>query len=60
MKHKGSIICLAILGILILAIIVGLGAGNSSPMQTIGFIVILGVLVLLFIIILIILIIKAI
>ncbi len=61
MKHKGAIICLAILGILILSIMVGLSQGRSdSPFQTLFMLGLLGFFGLLFIIILIVLIIKAI
>ena len=59
MKHKGAVICLAILGVLILSIMVGLSqGGTSSPLQTLFMLGLLGFFGLLFIIILLVLLIK--
>ncbi|MFX0076658.1 MAG: hypothetical protein ACFE96_14540 [Candidatus Hermodarchaeota archaeon] len=61
MEHKGSIICLIILGILILAVLmIGIGQTHQSPFQIFATLILLGILGFFFILILIVLIIKSI
>ena len=57
-QHKGSLIILAILGIIILSLLIGLTQANLSPLQTVALFGFLVLLIFVFIIVLIVLICK--